>query len=96
MHPPSPLSLRSDVLTLDTILLPLVLVACKIIVAPILSELFVNIFGVSGDLALYAFIYGAIPTACVTPPHPLMATLRYVSVHPTLIAVLCAHDACRG
>lgn len=55
-------------LSLENLLTPLVLVALKIIVAPILSIFFSNLLGVPGDLALYTFIYGTLPTAYEAAP----------------------------
>lgn len=60
-NPPPP-----DVLSVDNIMLPLLLVGAKILIAPILSEVFVNMLGVEGDLSLFAFIYGTLPTASVS------------------------------
>ena len=65
-----------DVLSVDNIMLPLLLVGAKILIAPILSEVFVNMLGVEGDLSLFAFIYGTLPTASVPPCVARLPLLR--------------------
>lgn len=55
----------TDKLDRNSIALTVVLLIVKNLVAPILSKFMVTALGVHGELAVFAFIYGALPTAPV-------------------------------